>query len=486
MKNLSLTFDQGKAIKAFELWLEKTSLTDPFILKGCAGTGKTFLSIKFLELVENRKLCWTVVAPTHKAVGVLRRSMSRANLKPTFYPSTIHRLLRLKLKRQGDTEACEQTPQTMKSLEQLKLVLVDEASMISSTLLEIILQCAHTYKTRLVFVGDPAQLPPIGEVQSPVFSIKKAAHIQLNEVVRHQGPVLKLATLLRDESFLCPSPPCFPVVANTQCCIGSLDHKEWLEKAKDSLYSASKKDDPDAARILCYTNRFLERLIPHARRAIHGAIADEMSVLPGEVLISRRAVMSNASLEQFSTEEEPGMLFGSNTEMIVKEVSEELNDFGNSEFADQGLIDFPQMKILTAKVSCRGSEFLVRLMPEVGSSSRATLDCFLEDLASKARQASSKEARKLWKMFFYFRDSFAYLCPASVLTVHRSQGSTFGEVFVASDVFWPNDISLRRQLAYVAVSRANKGVWLLGSNDKLHKRDIWEREIDLIHQDMTN
>jgi len=63
------------------------------------------------------------------------------------------------------------------------------------------------------------------------------------------------------------------------------------------------------------------------------------------------------------------------------------------------------------------------------------------------------------------RDAFASLGPAAVLTVHRSQGSSFGEVFVADDVFWPQDPLLRRQLVYVAVSRARQAVTLLASAD---------------------
>ena len=55
------------------------------------------------------------------------------------------------------------------------VVLVDEASMVDSTLLEIALRCAHPFRTRLVFVGDPAQLPPVGEPQSPVFTLSRAA-----------------------------------------------------------------------------------------------------------------------------------------------------------------------------------------------------------------------------------------------------------------------------------------------------------------------
>ena len=62
-----------------------------------------------------------------------------------------------------------------------------------------------------------------------------------------------------------------------------------------------------------------------------------------------------------------------------------------------------------------------------------------------------------------FRSAFAWLGPAAVLTVHRSQGSTFAEVFVDGDVFWPKDPVLRRQLVYVAVSRASRSVALVAS-----------------------
>ncbi|KGG12230.1 MULTISPECIES: AAA family ATPase [Prochlorococcus] len=480
MKEISLTLDQKKAKEAFELWLDKTFTGDPFILSGFAGTGKTYLSVDFLDEVEQRKLCWTVVAPTHKAVGVVRRALLKSDLNPTFYPSTIHRLLRLRLKKKGDLEICESTSQTANSLEQLKLVLVDEASMISSTLLEIILESAHAFKTRLVFVGDPAQLPPVGEEYSPVFSLKNASFAELTTVVRHQGPVLQLATLLRDKNFSCPPPPCFSTLDKAEQFVSSMNKNLWLESAKSSLLTASKNNDPDAARILCYTNRYLERLIPHARRAVHGTLADKMSVLPGEVLISRRAVMSNASLEQSFSEEEPGMLFSSNTELLVKDVGSEIYDFMDSELADKCPIEIPRLDSYTAKISIGTKNFSVRLLPEVDSISRKLLDSSLDKISLKARKSTGKDSKILWKIFFYLRDSFAYLSPASVLTVHRSQGSTFEEVFIASDIFWPKDLSLRRQLAYVAVSRASKGVYLLGSQEEDNQANIWNENFQSI------
>ena len=129
-----LTADQQEAADAFAAWLKQPVDGTPFVLSGFAGSGKTFLSMRLLRQVEASGLCWTVVAPTHKAVGVLRQALELEGLQPTWYPSTIHRLLRLKLKRSADAELCEPTEQTAMALENLGLVLIDEASMVDSTL----------------------------------------------------------------------------------------------------------------------------------------------------------------------------------------------------------------------------------------------------------------------------------------------------------------------------------------------------------------
>ena len=93
----SLTKDQQSATESFLRWLEAPPDGSPFVLSGFAGRGKTFLSMRLLREVDQRGLCWTVVAPTHKAVGVLRHALQLEGLSPTWFPSTIHRLLRLKV-----------------------------------------------------------------------------------------------------------------------------------------------------------------------------------------------------------------------------------------------------------------------------------------------------------------------------------------------------------------------------------------------------
>ncbi len=478
MLSEELTKDQTKALINFKDWLNKANDGVPFLLSGYAGSGKTFLSIKFLNLVEKKKLCWTSVAPTHKAVGVLHKALASEGLRPTWYPSTIHRLLRLKIKRKGDLEICEETKQTNTSLEQLGLVLIDEASMIDKRLLEIVLKCAYVYKTRIVFVGDSAQLPPVGEESSSVFAMKRIVKSELTEVIRNKGEVLELANAIRSGRIKCIQPPCIPIVKEHISSVTCLDSYNWLGKAKAALKQAAIEENPDSARILCYTNRSLERLVPHARRAIHGEMADQLPVLPGEVLITRSAVMAPASNDGGLVGEEPDMVLGANRELVVLDVKPEscdLADFGLASFSEK---EIPIIKTLVVRIRSGELELSLRLLPQVNTQPRKLLEATLQSLKNKAKDLHKEEARNLWRKYFLIRDAFASLGPASVLTIHRSQGSTFGDVFITSDVFWPKDLLLRRQLVYVAISRASNSVCLLANERKISENSTWSDQFD--------
>ncbi|MEB3348773.1 MAG: AAA family ATPase [Cyanobacteriota bacterium] len=469
----TLTADQGEAAAAFAAWLQEAPRGEPFVLSGYAGTGKTFLSMRLLALAEAAGLCWTVAAPTHKAVGVLRSHLQLAGLRPTWFPSTIHRLLRLKLKRQGDQERCEETAHTAGSLEHLGLVLIDEASMVDSTLLEITLRCAHPYATRLVFVGDPAQLPPVGEALSPVFALARGQRAALTQVVRHQGPVLRLASGIRSGALPCRRPPQLPPHRTAAGMVAALDRPAWLRAAQEALQRSAASDNPDLARILCYTNRSLERLVPIARRALHGSMADQLPVLPGEVLITRSAVMAPACREGIEAAEEPDMVLGSNREVVVRDVTPERCDLASFGVAVEAGLAPPLIETLSASVDTGEATLTLRLLPPIGSAARQQLDQVLQRLRGQAREASRQEGRGLWRRFFLLRDAFASLGPAAVLSVHRSQGSSFGEVFVDADVFWPSDPELRRQLVYVAVSRARQGVTLMADGNNPEEQRRW-------------
>ncbi|MBU6354371.1 MAG: ATP-binding domain-containing protein, partial [Cyanobacteria bacterium REEB498] len=311
--------------------------------------------------------------------------------------------------------------------------------------------------------------------QSPVFALARAASANLTEVVRHQGPVLQLATGLRNGQLPCRQPPSLAPVRTPQGQVVVAAREPWLAAAQAALRRATELDNPDHARILCYTNRALEQLVPLARRAIHGDMADQLPVLPGEVLITRSAVMAPACRAGEEAAEEPDLLLGSNRELVVRDVTPErcdLADFGLS--AADGLT-VPVIDTLWAEVEAGDTRLSLRLLPPVGSAAREQLDGVLKLLRQRARDAGKQEGRGLWRRYFLVRDAFASLGPAAVLTVHRSQGSTFGEVFIAGDVFWPSDATLRRQLVYVAVSRASQAVWLVADGRSASDADRWRR-----------
>jgi exodeoxyribonuclease-5 len=296
--------------------------------------------------------------------------------------------------------------------------------------------------------------------------------VALRQVVRHQGPVLRLAQGIREQALPCRRPPPLPPVRTAAGRVALLDRQAWLLEAQAALRRSAETDNPDLARILCYTNRSLEQLVPIARRALHGAMADQLPVLPGEVLISRSAVMAPACREGEEAAEEPDMVLGSNRELVVRDVTPERCDL-----ADFGVADAPLIDTLTASVQAGDSGLSLRLLPPAGSVPRQALDVVLERLRASARGMARDQgkaaARGLWRQFFLVRDAFAALGPAAVLTVHRSQGSTFGQVFVDADVFWPRDELLRRQLVYVAVSRASQAVALVAGPASQAEQRLW-------------
>tara|TARA_Y100001968_G_C19403810_1_gene742523 strand:- start:1032 stop:1952 length:921 start_codon:yes stop_codon:yes gene_type:complete len=304
--------------------------------------------------------------------------------------------------------------------------------------------------------------------------MKRAIVSHLNEVVRHQGPVLQLASRIREGDIPCIAPPPLPVISSSKGLVACINKDLWLKEASDALKLSSENGNPDEARILCYTNRVLESLVPYARRAIHGDMANQFPVLPGEVLISRKAVMAAASIDDTQVGEEPDMLISSNREMVVHDVQPDTFDL--CECGITGLND-SLIETLIVKVRCEERFFSLRLLPQAGTNSRRMLDHNLKILSSNASENSKKDGKSIWRSFFLLRDAFASLGPASVLTVHRSQGSTFSNVFVASDVFTPQDIFLRRQLVYVAITRASKGVWLVSSNNRNSENQSWENQL---------
>lgn len=199
-----LSFAQGKTDHAMA------------VLRGFAGTGKTYLVARLIQALNEKGLFVAVAAPTNKAVRVLREKIVAAGVAMPEEPTdesrknwgtqamgnwiefgSIHSLLGLQLaEREDGTQECRSARDPC--LHEYDLAIVDESSMIGSDLFNRIV--AAKRRCRVLFVGDPAQLPPIepGEAVSPTFS-RVTCELVLSDVVRQarDNPIIRLSMLLR-------------------------------------------------------------------------------------------------------------------------------------------------------------------------------------------------------------------------------------------------------------------------------------------------
>lgn len=202
------TSEQDEAIGTFCRFMTDRDGRSVMILRGSAGTGKTSLSSAIVKMMDKLKQKVMLLAPTGRAAKVFSLNAGH----PAF---TVHR----KIYRQK-TFTGEMTGFNLNdNLYQDTLFMVDEASMIANEgmsagasfgtgrLLDDLVTYVYSGRNcRLMLIGDKAQLPPIGEEESPALMADflsgyglKVYQSDLNEVLRQAGDsgILYNATVIR-------------------------------------------------------------------------------------------------------------------------------------------------------------------------------------------------------------------------------------------------------------------------------------------------
>ncbi|KKN58687.1 hypothetical protein LCGC14_0549790 [marine sediment metagenome] len=156
-----LNLDQASAVK--QVFNGESAIC---VITGGAGVGKTFVTKEILRLAQLNKLTVQLLSPTGKAVKRLEEMTGRS-------ASTIHRYLKYNPHEGGFT------------LEEVwhDVLIIDEASMVDSVLMNELLKRLDESRTKLILVGDKNQLPPVGAgrpfqdiIESdffPVFTLNK-------------------------------------------------------------------------------------------------------------------------------------------------------------------------------------------------------------------------------------------------------------------------------------------------------------------------
>ena len=164
------------------------------------------------------------------------------------------------------------------------IVIVDEFSMVNKdNFKEIVTAARSSLLTKVVFVGDAAQLPPVKE-KEPIVATSELIErdATLTEVVRYDGQIARVAEVIR--SNLGYSRVTYPFTTSSDKTILCVSQTEWLERAIELFESEEYNLNPDYVRFLAWRNKTVKFLNQFVRTKLWGENAP--SYVPGDRLIA--------------------------------------------------------------------------------------------------------------------------------------------------------------------------------------------------------
>lgn len=476
--NIKLTTSQENVLKQILDFIDSSDRV--FILKGYAGTGKTTL-MKFLikELTERDKR-YRLLASTGRAAKVL------ANLSDTNgQTSTIHSMvysfngLNKEIEEKEELVA-DKTGQLFLVFEPSHLdankepetiYIVDEASMVSDVATKDVTQAKFgegrllkellDYDTRpgskFIFVGDPCQLPPIEEYNSPALMPEyfrkefgmQAHEAQLTEIMRQQG-VCGIVDASKQVRRLYNAAPESSQMYGSQKLWGYLPFRRYrditlhsdLETMINDYVEKVKTDGLNSAVCICRSNRACSQLSATIRRKLGFT---DGRIQKGDLLL---VIQNNLPT---------GLMNGDM--VMVEEISPQTTT--------RARLTFRQMKV---KELFTGRTYTTLVIEEIAYQGRLNLDsqqqqALFIDFVMRMRDKGITQKNK--KAFYeaMFKDSYlnALRCVFGyAITCHKSQGGEWDDVYVHV----PRNITLNPtketyQWVYTSMTRARKTLHMI-------------------------
>lgn len=424
-----------------------------FILRGYAGTGKTTSVGALVKALPGFGLRPVLLAPTGRAAKVMSTYTSRKAL-------TIHK----RIYRKKSSVAMDMSFQLAPNLAEHTLFIVDEASMIAdemnvqsgSSLLKDLMEYVYNRKNcAVVFVGDTAQLPPVGSLDSPAlnnqylqdaFGLKVTA-VELKEVVRQEkkSGILVNATMLRKlihkdqkEKIALPK-----FITKNYKDIFRMNGVKLVE----GLEYAYNKFGMENVLVVCRSNKSANGYNQQIRARL---LYREEELTGGDQIM----VVKN---NYFWLPENESAAFIANGDMaLIKRVRNTEERYG-FRFCEVQLefLDFPEAGEITCKI------MLDTLTAETPNLSFELSNKLFEGLNEDYSHLSNKRERFLAikedPYYNALQIKFAY-----AVTCHKAQGGQWDAVFVDQGYLTDDmvDLDFLRWL-YTGVTRAKKELFLV-------------------------
>lgn len=456
-----LNDDQKKAFDQLRDFIYDSQDDSIYVLKGWAGTGKTFcvsLLVRYVLDVIYPSKNWyrvAVTGPTNKSVRVIKKTTGIKNVRVTF--QTIHKLLGLteRITSDGQQEFVNQgdfIPQIQKT----KLLIIDEVSMLNDDLFHEILR--YRDKVKIICMGDPAQIPPVGKPDcipfrdelSEMYGVKT---IDLKTIMRQKedNPIIEKSVRIRTDL---ENPY---VQTGTQTMVNdneegveflnlnSSDIRSTFPEILSKYFNSDEfKDDPEYAKIIAWRNKTVEKMNYVVRKVIYGEENVGEKILIGEKLIANNPIIEMNQI-----------LFNTNDEFTVDKF--DIKKWTTSIEGEKYDIKFYETGVSFINDDDKRVVYYIDILHEDSESLFNVLASKLKKIAIEKR---GKE--KTWIKYYDFLRRFADVSYAYAITAHKSQGSTYTTAFVLEDDIDVNqNVVERNRIKYTAYTRSSKKLYVL-------------------------
>lgn len=464
-----LNSDQRNAFEELRDFISDKSDDRVFVLKGWAGTGKTFcvsVLVRYVLDVMHPTHAWykiAVTGPTNKSVRVIKKTSGIRNSRVSF--QTIHKLLGLteRITPDGQQEFVAQgdfKPQ----ISSVKLLIIDEVSMLNDDLFHNIL--AYRDKVKIICMGDPAQIPPVGRPDCIPFRDELAESyriqtLQLKEIMRQKqdNPIIEASVAIRKDLGR-PNNHVEPVSRVNDRGEGieflNLNSNDVRKSFTENLAKYFKTDefkgDSDYVKIIAWRNKTVSTMNDLVRKVIYGDESIGSKILIGEKLIANNPIIQDDAI-----------IFNTNDEFTVESFDIKTDDLRYV------VSDHPDAD--TYNVTLKYYDAVVSYLDDEDVKCKKNIEILHEDsqedfnrLANilKRRAIEKRGKDKSWVHYYGFLRRYADINYSYCSTAHKAQGSTYGTTFVLEDDVNMNlDIVERNRIKYTAYTRSSKKLYVL-------------------------
>ncbi len=428
-----------------------------FVLRGYAGTGKTSLVSALIATLPDLRVDALLLAPTGRAAKVL----SGYSHRPAF---TIHKKIYMTA---TDSTGSVRTVRAVNK-HAYTLFIVDEASMIGldptssgQSLMEDLVDYVYDGNhCRLMLIGDTAQLPPVGQSESPALDERYLAAAyglnvlgtELTEVVRQQNlsGILSNATSLRGQiGDLVPGYEARLPLFRPSTDVIRLTGEDLTE----TLFREYDQCRLEDVVVVTRSNKRANMFNQGIRNSV---LFREEEVNAGDYLM----VVKN---NYYWLDDDSTIGFIANGDIVEVMSVRNVQELYGFRFADATVrfVDYPDEQPHDCKL------LLSTLYSESPSLTREEQQRFynsvMEDYADLPRKADRLRELRQNPYYNALQIKFSY-----ALTCHKTQGGQWRTVIVDQG-FLPPDMSIDRDYLrwlYTAFTRATERVYLLNFEER--------------------